>query len=257
MAEEKKNKSISPQESSEKTESSSSTEKPITDTKVIEKTEKEIAKDITKTEEKVEEHKITQKQADKEIKQEVKEDIEKEQKDIGKKESKKKVEKEQKSTKTEAVVNAQGSPISTKHSIAICNLIRGKDIDKAISILELAEQRKIAVPMRGEIPHRKGMMSGRYPIKAVKEFIKLLKSLKANAIVNELELEKYVIFCKSNVAPRPHRRFGRTRFKRTHVTLKLILPVKKKKKHRTHKESSEHKERLSSKKLNITKENTK
>ena len=82
---------------------------------------------------------------------------------------------------------------------------------------------KIAVPMRGEIPHRKGkIMSGRYPVKAAKEFIKLLKSLKTNALMNELELEKYKIFCKANIASRPYRRFGKGRFKRTHVEIKLI-----------------------------------
>src|SRR3989344_5062249 len=95
------------------------------------------------------------------------------------------------------------------------------------------EDKKIrrAVPMKGEIPHRKGdIMSGRYPIKTAGEFIRLLKSLKSNAIVNELESEKYVIFCKANLASRPYRRFGRARFKRTNVQLKLILPLKNKNK---------------------------
>ena len=88
-----------------------------------------------------------------------------------------------------------------------------------------------AIPMKGEIPHRKGdMMSGRYPVKAVGEFIRILKSLKSNAIVNELELEKYVIFCKANVASRPYRKSGRARGKRTNVQIKLILPLKKEKK---------------------------
>ncbi len=182
-------------------------------------TEKKIAVDVTKTEDKVVEHKITQKQADKEIKQEVKEEI-KEDTDEDKKIEKKEI---KRTKKTEAVVNGKSLFISTKHAVAICNLIRGKNIDKAISILEDAEKMKIAVPMRGEIPHRKGkIMSGRYPVKAAKEFINLLKSLKANALMNELELEKYKIFCKANIASRPYRRFGKGRFKRTHVEIKLI-----------------------------------
>jgi large subunit ribosomal protein L22 len=140
--------------------------------------------------------------------------------------------------KTQAVVNGQNLPISTKHAVAICNMIRGKDIDQAISMLEQVEQMKKPVPMKGEIPHRKGkIMSGRYPINASKELIKLLKSLKSNAVNNELELEKYVLFCVPNVAPRPRRRFGRTRFKRTHVTLKLIQPIKKVKKKVNNKKS--------------------
>ena len=182
-------------------------------------TEKKLAKEITKTEAKVVEHKTTQKQADKEIKQEVKEEI-KEDTEEDKKIEKKEI---KRIKKTEAVVHGKSLFISTKHAVAICNLIRGKNIDKAISILENAEKMKIAVPMKGEIPHRKGkIMSGRYPVKAAKEFIKLLKSLKANALMNELELEKYKIFCKANIASRPYRRFGKGRFKRTHVEIKLI-----------------------------------
>jgi len=154
-------------------------------------------------------------------------------KDIEKKEEKPKTDTEtkiKKPTKTEAIVNARNLPISTKHSIAICNMIRNKDINGAISLLERAEKKQIPVPMRGEIPHRKGIMSGRYPINALRHFIKSLKSLESNALVNELELEKYKIFCKADVASRPYRRFGRGRFKRTNLTLKLIIPIKKKKK---------------------------
>lgn len=196
--------------------------------KGIARAEKVIAKDTTKIEEKVEEHKINQKEADKDIKEEVKEKVE-EVKEESKKEKKKEEEKRPK--KTEAVVNSTGLPISTKHAIAICNFIRGKNIDNAIAILEPVQMLKKAVPMKGEIPHRKGnMMSGRYPVKAAGEFIRALKSLKSNAIVNELELEKYVIFCKANIASRPYRKSGRARGKRTNVQLKLILPLKKEKK---------------------------
>jgi ribosomal protein L22 len=198
--------------------------------KIIEKTEKEIAKEVEKIEEKVAEDKITQKKADKEIKKEVDEEIEKIE-EIKEEVKKEKVE-IKKIKKTEAIVNARNLPISTKHSIAICNMIRNKELDKAILLLEQAEQEKIPVPMRGEIPHRKGIMSGRYPINALGYFIKSLKSLKANAIANELELEKYIIFCKADVASRPYRRFGKGKFKRTHLTLRLIQSVKKENKTR-------------------------
>jgi len=134
----------------------------------------------------------------------------------------------------EAVVNGQDLRISTKHSIAICNFIRGKDIDVAVKELGEVENMKRAIPMRGEIPHRKGMMSGRYPVKAAGEFIRLLKSLKANAIYHDLELEKYKIACIPNIAARPQKRFGQARFKRTHVQLKLI-PITKVKKNKNKK----------------------
>ena len=142
----------------------------------------------------------------------------------------------EKPKKTEAKVNATSLPISTKHAMAILNMIRNKQIDSAISLLDLAEKKKIPVPMRGEIPHRKGkgMMSGRYPVNALGHIIKVLKSLKSNALVNELELEKYKIFCKANVAARPYRRFGKGRFKKTHVNVKLI-PITKEDKMRINK----------------------
>jgi len=143
---------------------------------------------------------------------------------------KKKVVEAPKVKKTEAVVNGMSLHVSTKHSIAICNFIRGKNIEKAIAELEDAGKMKFAIPMRGEIPHKKGIMSGRYPVKAIAEFIKLLKSLKSNAIANELELEKVRIFCVANIAARPYRRFGSKRFKRTHVEIKLVPIVKKIKK---------------------------
>lgn len=146
-----------------------------------------------------------------------------------KKEKSEKVKSEFIPKKTEAIVNGRNIPISTKKAIAICNYIRGKNIDNAILMLEEVEKMKRAVPMKGEIPHRRGrIMSGRYPVKSVKEVTQLLKSLKSNAIANGLELEKYVIFCKADVASRPYRRFGTMRFKRTHILLKLIKPIKKK-----------------------------
>ncbi|MBS3075520.1 50S ribosomal protein L22 [Candidatus Pacearchaeota archaeon] len=133
------------------------------------------------------------------------------------------------SKKTESIVNGRNLSASLKHATAICNMIRGKEIDTAIKMLEEVTKMTRAVPMRGEIPHRRGMMSGRYPVKASKIYLALLKSLKANAIANDLELEKLRIFSMPNNASRPYRRFGTGRFKRSHVLLKLIPFTKHKK----------------------------
>ena len=183
--------------------------------KEIVETEREISKDVAKIEKKVAEHKITQEKADKEIEKEIKEKSS----DIKIKNESKKIK------KTEAIVSGNNLSISTKHAIAICNFIRGKNIDNAIAILEDVVNFKRAVPMRGEIPHRKGrgIMSGRYPINAADIFIKLLKSLKANALVNELEFEKCKLFCNPNMMSRPYKRFGKGKHKRTSVIIKLIL----------------------------------
>ena len=205
--------------------------------------EKQVAKEITKIEDKVEKEKIDQTKANKEIKKEVKEVVEEASKDIkeikekaeeqvekeekkkkeeGKKEERKeeKKKKPEEKKKTEAIVHGKDLPVSTKQCIAICNSIRNKTIDKSISLLGEVLKMKRAIPMKGELPHRKGkIMSGRYPIKAAQHFIKLLKQLSANATVNEIE--KGRIQCKANRASRPYKRFGNKRFKRTHVTLIL------------------------------------
>jgi ribosomal protein L22 len=130
--------------------------------------------------------------------------------------------------KKEAVVNGRDLSISLKHAIAICNFIKGKEIDQSIKMLEEVSKLRKAVPMTGEIPHRKGkIMSGRFPVLASLEIIKLLKSLKSNALFHEIEIEKTMVFAKADVAPRPYRRFGAGRFKRAHVTLKLVSKNKK------------------------------
>ena len=115
---------------------------------------------------------------------------------------------------------AQNIPISTKHSAAICRFIKNKKIDSAISDLEAVLKFKKVVPMRGEIPHRhgKGMMSGRFPKKASENFIKLLKSLKANSNYNGLE-NPIIIGAVANIGERPFGRFGAVRKKRTHIKL--------------------------------------
>lgn len=135
----------------------------------------------------------------------------------------------------EAIANGISVPISTKDAIAICNFIKRKSIDKAIVDLEEVLSFKRAIPMVGEIPHRKGkgMMSGRYPINAVEHFIRILKTLKANSNVNGVE-EPIIIEAVPNKASRPFGRFGAIRRKRTH--LKIRVMEKNKLKNKKHKE---------------------
>ncbi|MAH03481.1 hypothetical protein CMI39_01700 [Candidatus Pacearchaeota archaeon] len=151
---------------------------------------------------------------------------EKDEKVIEKKEVKSSKKETPKIKKTIAVVNGRSLPISTKHSVAICNFIKGKKIENAISDLEQVLSYKKAVPMKGEIPHRKGkIMSGRYPKKAVEHFIKLLKSL----LSNSSELNNPIITdAIANLGSRPYSKFGAVRKKRSHV--KIIAREKKWKK---------------------------
>ena len=134
--------------------------------------------------------------------------------------------KEEIKKKDYAIVNGNDLPISTKESMDICSMIRGRTTETAIKMLEEVIAFKRVVKMnKREVPHQKGkgVMAGRYPMNASREFIRLLKQLNANAIVNGLEIEKCKIFCKANFASRPYKRGG-AKFKRTHVLLKLETP---------------------------------
>ncbi|MEM4230792.1 MAG: uL22 family ribosomal protein, partial [Candidatus Pacearchaeota archaeon] len=118
----------------------------------------------------------------------------------------------------EAIVNGKDLSASKKHCMAICDYIRGKRISDAIKELEQVIKLKRVIPMKGEIPHRKNIGPGRYPVNASKIMIKMLKSLEGNARV--LNIENPIIkIAKADKASRPYRRFGSRRFKRTNVLL--------------------------------------
>ena len=116
-----------------------------------------------------------------------------------------------------AVVNGNSQRISTKYSFEVCRMIKHKEIDKAIAELELVVKKKKAVPMHAlEVAHKPGAMAGgKYPVTVAKAFIELLKQLKANAAVNQID-NPVITMCMANQAPRPYRRAG-TRGKRTHI----------------------------------------
>lgn len=123
--------------------------------------------------------------------------------------------------KDEAVVRGNGVHASLKQSMAVCKFIKNKSIDEAIKDLEDVLKFKKVVPFKGEIPHRHGrIMSGRYPINVTKIFIPLLKTLKGNVIVNQMDLDKArITFASASNASRPSKRGG-GRFKRANIILK-------------------------------------
>lgn len=116
-------------------------------------------------------------------------------------------------------------PISAKHSIEICNLIRNKTISKARQILKDAIEYKKAIPFKrfkGDVGHKKKIGSGRYPIKSSLEFMKLLNNVEANAQFKGLNTSNLVIkhIC-ANKASRPlhYGRQRRRKMKRTNVEI--------------------------------------
>jgi len=122
--------------------------------------------------------------------------------------------------KTEVSVNISNSPISTKSSAAVCNFIRGKKIEFAIKELELVARCKKAIPAKGEYAHKKGkrMSGGIFATKTVQHFLIFLKSLLANANAHNIE-NAVIVKAIANIGSRPYGRFGRSRKKRTNITL--------------------------------------
>ncbi|MBI2632260.1 hypothetical protein HYW75_04610 [Candidatus Pacearchaeota archaeon] len=124
--------------------------------------------------------------------------------------------------KEEAVARGINVHASKKHCMYICKFIKNKEIDTAISELNDVIKMKRPIPFKGEIPHRHhlGMMSGRYPVNAAKEFIYLLKGLRGNVLVNSMDLDKTRIYYASATwDSRPAKRGG-MRFKRAFIVLK-------------------------------------
>ncbi len=134
---------------------------------------------------------------------------------------------QKKPKKTKSFVRAENLPISTKVATSICKYLLNKKISEAISGLEEVSKLKKAIPMKGEYAHRKGkIMSGKFPVKASKRFIILLKSLQANAIQDDLE-NPIISEAISNKGSTVYASRGR-RKKRTHV--KIFCMEKKAKK---------------------------
>ncbi len=180
-------------------------------TKKLEETKKKIdAKPLPVDKEKAKEIEEKMKQGKEEPVQEAKAEIQKE-----KKKEKQIIKKE------EAVAMGAGLPISKKHSMYICSFIKNKTIDLSIRELGKVSKLKQAIPFKGEVPHRKGNLErGRYPVKASKYFINLLKGLKGNAITNGLDIDSTKIYIASaSWAKRPMRSGGR-QGKRTNIILK-------------------------------------
>ena len=139
--------------------------------------------------------------------------------DEKKEEVKKPIQKKPAVKKTEAVVNGLDLRISTKVSGDICRFIKNKKISDAVADLRQVIIKKKAVPMRGEIPHRKGkIMAGRFPKNASENFLKLLQTLAANSNVNGLE-NPVISEAVANKASKVYGRFGRVQKKRTHVRI--------------------------------------
>jgi large subunit ribosomal protein L22 len=90
-------------------------------------------------------------------------------------------------------------PISFKHAVEICRFIKGRKIEEAKKLLEDVIALKRPVPFKRykkKVAHKRGLdkwYAGRYPQKACKFILKVLKNLEANAEYKGLDVENMVI----------------------------------------------------------------
>ena len=133
----------------------------------------------------------------------------------------------EKTDKIEAFAMGRSLPISTRHSVEICNLLRGKTSDKGKKILELVIEKKAPVPykryMHG-VGHRSGKLAaGRYPQKASSYILSILKSAESNATNSGLAMPLKIKEIVANQAVRSWH-LGRLRRRKTKSThIKIVL----------------------------------
>ncbi len=90
-------------------------------------------------------------------------------------------------------------PISFKHAVEICRELRGKKIEEAKKILEDVIALRRPIPFKRykkKVAHKSGLhkwYAGRYPQKAARYILKVLKNLEANAEYKGLDVDKLVI----------------------------------------------------------------
>jgi large subunit ribosomal protein L22 len=95
-----------------------------------------------------------------------------------------------------AKASARDVDISKKAAREVCNAIKGKSIHECIDYLEAVIEKKIAVPFKRfktSVGHKSNVSKwgpGRYPVKAAKEILKVVKNLENNAENNQLQLDK-------------------------------------------------------------------
>jgi large subunit ribosomal protein L22 len=101
---------------------------------------------------------------------------------------------------TVAKAKANELNVSPKHSIEIATFIRHQRVNDAIAYLNEVVKLKKAIPFRRfnrNVAHKRGLPgnwdAGRYPVKASKEYLRVLESVKKNAEYIGLDAENLEI----------------------------------------------------------------
>jgi len=153
----------------------------------------------------------------------------------------------------EKMARALGSnlPISTKQSIEICSLLRGRKVSFAEKMLNDAVTMEKPIPFRRFVNgagHKPGMAAGKYPIKTATEILNIIKLAKANAAAKNMDVES--LFISHISAQKGGKRFhyGRVRgkMKVTHIEMFVQEIKEEKKKIKSKNKKQENKEETKS-----------
>jgi len=123
-------------------------------------------------------------------------------------------------------------PFSFKVAYEVAKFLRGKKVKRAIREMEEVSILKTAIPYtryNKDTPHRRGKMAaGRYPVKAAKYVLPLLKSLESNAKDKGLTGELKIIHSAAQ-KPSIRRRYGRVRGTKRVTHFELVAQPEDKK----------------------------
>ncbi|WP_440060058.1 50S ribosomal protein L22 [Thermogladius sp. 4427co] len=93
-------------------------------------------------------------------------------------------------------------PVSIKYMREVTAVLRGMKLKKAIELLENVIKLKEPIPFRryhGKVSHKRGLAdkygwpAGRYPVKAARYLLELLRNVEANAENKGLDADRLVI----------------------------------------------------------------
>ncbi|AGK60159.1 LSU ribosomal protein L22P [Archaeoglobus sulfaticallidus PM70-1] len=122
-------------------------------------------------------------------------------------------------------------PISFKHAVEICSEIKGMKIDEAIRFLEEVAEMKRAVRFKKyykKVGHKSGLdkwFAGRYPQKAARYILKVIKNLEANADYKGIEKDRLIITHAQAKKGRVLKRFTPRAFGRATPKFKTLTTV--------------------------------
>jgi len=91
---------------------------------------------------------------------------------------------------------AKDQPVSPKFAREVAGMIRGMNVEKAVTMLEEVIAMERAVPLKRykkRVSHKKGIGPGRYPVKASKAILATVRSAMSNAEYKGLDVSNMAI----------------------------------------------------------------